>query len=185
VTSPNRGVLTRIDPQTNEIVAEIEIGGFPQGVATGFGSVWVASSDPPDGVEGAVSRVDPETNVVVLTIPLDNLPEYVATGEDGVWVTANDGTVRLIEPSTDQLIEPPARVADGGQTSIAVGGGFVWATAITGSELVGSVSQIDPDTSEVIGEPITAGVSPFGLAFGDDALWIANAGDGTVTIHTP
>ncbi len=185
VTSPNRGIVTRIDPATNEVVAEIEVAGFPEGVVSAFGSVWVASPDPPDGVNGVVSRIDPSTNAVVLAIPVDNLPEYLATGEGGVWVTSNDGTVKLIEPSSDQLLDPPARVADGGQTSIAVGGGYVWASAITGSDVVGSVWRIDPETNEVVGDPILVGASPVGLAFGDDALWVANAGDGTVTIYTP
>jgi streptogramin lyase len=185
VTSPNRGIVTRIDPKTNEVVTEIEVSGFPEGVVSDFGSVWVASPDPPDGVNGVVSRIDPETNEVVLAIPVDNLPEYLATGEGGVWVTSNDGTVKLIEPSSDQLLDPPARVADGGQTSLAVGGGFVWATAITGSDVIGSVSRIDPETSEVTGDPIVVGKNPLGLAFGEDALWVANAGDGTVTIYTP
>ncbi len=185
VTSPNRGIVTRIDPKTNEVVAEIEVPGFPEGVVSAFDSVWVASPDPPDGVNGVVSRIDPATNEVVLAIPVDNLPEYLAAGEGGVWVTSNDGTVKLIEPSSDQLLDPPARVADGGQTSIAVGGGAVWATAVTGSDVLGSVSRIDPETNEIVGDPVLVGKSPLGLSFGDDALWVTNAGDGTVTIYTP
>ncbi len=115
VTSPNRGIVTRLDPKTNEVVAEIEVPGFPEGIVSAFDSVWVASPDPPDGVNGVVSRIDPATNEVVLAIPVDNLPEYLAAGEGGVWVTSNDGTVKLIEPSSDQLLDPPARVADGGR----------------------------------------------------------------------
>ena len=185
VTSPNRGVVTRIDPATNEIAAEIDVGAFPQGIIAGFGAVWVASADPPEGVNGAVSRINPKTNEVVLSIPIGNLPEYVAVGEGGVWVTANDGTVKLIEPSTNQLVEPPARVADGGRTSIAVGGGAVWATTVEAPGIVGAVSQIDPNSSEVVGEPIPVGETPLGLAFGEDSLWVANYNDGTITQYLP
>ena len=185
ITSPNRGIVTRIDPATSEIVAEIDVGAFPQGIAVGFGAIWVASSDPPEGVDGSVSRIDPKSNEVLLSIPVDNLPEYVAVGEDGVWVTANDGTVKLIEPSTNQLIDPPARVADGGRTVVTVGGGFVWATAIIGPDVIGSVSQIDPETSEIVGDPVPVGENPLGMAFGFDSLWVANYSDGTVTSYTP
>lgn len=186
VTSPNRGVISRIDPATNEVVAEITVGAFPQGVAVGFGSVWVASSDPPNGVNGSVSRIDPRTNQVAFAIPLSNLPEYLAVGEGAVWASGNDGTVRLIEPSTNQVIDPPARIADGGRTSLAVGGGSVWATVIEqGSGSPGSVFRIDPDTSDVAGAPIPVGEAPLGLAYGAGALWVTNYDDGTVTAYTP
>jgi virginiamycin B lyase len=186
VTSPNRGLVTRIDPATNEIAAEIDVGAFPQGVAVGFGGVWVASSDPPSGANGSVSRIDPRTNQVVLAIPVPSLPEYLAVGEGGIWVSGDDGTVRLIEPATNELVDPPARVAESGRTSVAVGGGSVWATVLEqGSGAPGSVRQIDPDTSQVTGDPVPVGEAPLGLAFGLGALWTANYDDGTVTAYVP
>jgi virginiamycin B lyase len=185
VTSPNLGVVTRIDPLTNEIVEQIAVEAFPQGIDVGFGSVWVASGDPPEGTNGAVTRINPRTNEVVLSIPVDSQPEYLAVGASGVWVTANDGTVRLIEPSTNQVIDPAARVAEGGRTSVAVGGGSVWGTVILGSDFIGTVTRIDPETSEADGEPIPVGESPLGMAFGARSLWVTNYNDGTVTAYTP
>jgi streptogramin lyase len=185
VTSPNLGVVTRVDPDSGEIVAEIEVEGFPQGIDVGFGSVWVASSDPPDGINGAVSRINPRSNEVAISIPVGELPEYLEIGEGGVWVTADDGSVKLIEPSTNEVIDPPAQIAEGGRTSVAVGGGFVWATTILGPDVIGAVTQIDPNTSEPVGDPIPVGENPLGLAFGEGALWVANYSDGTVTAHMP
>ena len=96
MTSPNPGVVTRIDPLTNEIVEQIAVEAFPQGIDVGFCSVWVMSGDPPEGTNGAVTRINPRTNEVVLSIPVDSQPEYLAVGSKR-RETANDGTVRLIE----------------------------------------------------------------------------------------
>ena len=185
VTSPNLGLVTRIDPLTNEIVEQIAVESFPQGIDVGFGSVWVASGDLPEGTNGAVSRINSRTNEVVLSIPVDEQPEYLAVGASGVWVTANDGTIKLIEPSTNQVIDPPARVGEGGRTSVAVGGGSVWGTVILGSDPIGTVTRVDPETSEADGEPIPVGESPLGMAFGARSLWVTNYNDGTVTAYTP
>ena len=185
VTSPNLGLVTRIDPDTGDVVAEIEVGGFPQGIDVGFGSVWVASSDPPEGINGAVSRINPRSNELTISIPVGELPEYLKIGEGGVWVTADDGSVKLIEPATNQVIDPPAQISEGGRTSVTVGGGYVWATTILGPDVLGAVTQIDPNTSEPVGDPIPVGENPLGLAFGEDTLWVANYSDGTVTAYTP
>lgn len=185
VTSPNRGVVTRIDPATNEIVAEIPVDGFPQGIGTGQGAVWVASSDPPDGEDGFVSRIDRRTNEVAATIPVGNLPEMVAVGPSGVWVTANDGTIRRIDPRSNELAEPAIEVADGGRTAIALGDGSVWATTIAEPAGEALAVQVDASSGEIVGEPIPIGESPVGIAFGAGALWVTNYQRGTVTTYAP
>jgi len=185
VTSPNRGVVTRIDPVTNEDVAEIDVGGFPQGVTTGFGSVWVALSDPPDGGDGAVLRIDRRTNEVSTTIPVAHLPEYLATGATGIWVSANDGTVRRVDPRSNELVEPPVEIADTGRTTLAIGAGFVWATTMSVAGGEAFVRQVDATTEEPVGDPIPIGETPVGLAFGSGALWVTNYEAGTVTTYAP
>lgn len=52
-------VLLRIDPATNAIVEEIEVGRRPHTLAAGFGSVWVVNHG-----EASVARVDLDTNAV-------------------------------------------------------------------------------------------------------------------------
>jgi streptogramin lyase len=184
VTQPERGVVLRIDPLTNEIVAEIPLDGFPQGIAVGFGSVWVAAADPPEGAGGGVSRIDPRSNEVVRTILVPNLPEFVATGAGMVWVTSNNGTVAEIDPRTNQLISP-IRITDGGRTTIAVGGGFVWASEIVATGESAPVVSIDPENGQVEETVLEEVGSPLGMAFGGGALWITNYDDGTVTRFEP
>lgn len=185
VTSPTRGILSRVDPETNDVAAEISVGSFPQGVATGAGSVWVASSDPPAGANGSVSRIAPESNEVMATIPVASLPEYLVAAAGSVWVTGNDGTVRRIDPETNELTVPPVRVAAGGRTTLAVGGGWIWATTIQGAGSPGAVVRVDPKTRQVGDTTVTVGESPLGMAFAGGALWVANYNDGTVTRLRP
>jgi DNA-binding beta-propeller fold protein YncE len=185
VTSPTRGVVTRIDPATNELVAEITVGGFLQGVATGAGSVWVASSDPPEGDGGSVSRIDRGTNSVSATIPVDNLPEWLVAGPGGVWVSGNDGTIRRIDIRANALEEPGVQVADGGRTTLTLRNGRLWATAIAELGEVAQAVEVDPSSGEIVGSPIPVGQSPLGMAFGAGTLWVTNYELGMVTAYTP
>lgn len=184
VTQPDRGVVLRIDPATNEIAAEIPLDGFPQGVAVGFGSVWVAAADPPDGANGGVSRIDPRSNEVVRTILVPNLPEFLATGNGMVWATSNNGTVAEIDPRTNQLVSS-IRITEGGRTTIAVGGDTVWASEIVETGESAPIVAINPEDGQVRGPALEAVPSPLGMAFGAGALWITNYDDGTVTRFQP
>jgi streptogramin lyase len=54
VTSYDRGVVERIDPATNQVVFRAQLGGNPNGIAEGLGSIWVA-----DTGRGLMFRIDP------------------------------------------------------------------------------------------------------------------------------
>jgi streptogramin lyase len=185
VTNPDLGVVVRIDPLTNEPVAEIEIDLVPLGVSTGFGAVWVASPGSAEGVEGAVSRIDRRTNEVVDTIPVPGVPEFLEAGGRGVWVTTSDGAIRRIDPESDELLEPSIQIAEVGRTILTVGGGSVWAAPIGALGADADVSRIDPRTEELEGEPVPVGDSPLGMAFGAGGLWVTNYESGSVTVYAP
>lgn len=184
VTSPSRSVVTRIDPLTNETVTEIFVPG-PLGVATGFGAVWVVSPESADGSGGSVSRIDRRTNEVADEIAMPGLPEFVAAGARGVWVSSDDGTVRRIDPQTDELGEQALQVAAGGRTTLTVGGGSVWAAPIGALGGEADVARINPRSFEIESEPIPIGDSPLGMDFGAGSLWVTNYETGTVTIYSP
>lgn len=87
----NTGSLLRIDPATNEIIAEIPLGsqvtGYEDEFALGAGSVWVIGTrlegeDTEYG--GDLIRVDPATNTIAARIPVGGFHMVVATDE--VWV---------------------------------------------------------------------------------------------------
>ena len=87
----------RVDPQTNEVVATIDVGRQPRHVGLGFGSVWVTNfgSRP-------YSRIDPATNEVIANVRGEYGPEHIGFTGDAVWI-ANviDGSVSRIDPATN------------------------------------------------------------------------------------
>jgi YVTN family beta-propeller protein len=76
----------RVDPASGKVVAQIQVGNGPTGIAFGVGGAWVANS-----LDGTVSRIDPETNAVRGVIPVGNGPAAVAVDRRGVWVSNQFG----------------------------------------------------------------------------------------------
>jgi YVTN family beta-propeller protein len=116
--APSNAVL-RIDAHTGR-ARRIAVGGFPDGVATGFGSVWVVQRD-----DDAIRRIDPVTGRLQRVIPVGHVPTDVVVDPKSVWVTNHcDGTVSRIDPATNVVVKQiklgfhPQR--------LAVGGGFAW-----------------------------------------------------------
>ena len=82
--SGKRGSVSRIDPQTNAVVARIFVGHEPFAIAAGDGAVWVTNR-----TDFTVSRIDPRTNTVTATIPIGGRPEGLAVGANMVWVAVS------------------------------------------------------------------------------------------------
>jgi YVTN family beta-propeller protein len=88
VGSNTFSTVTRIDPDTRRVVAEIPVGtsrALPSGlysVAAGAGAVWAANS-----AELSVVRIDPRTNKVTARIGLPVSPRAIAIAGDTVWVS--------------------------------------------------------------------------------------------------
>jgi YVTN family beta-propeller protein len=131
--------VSRIDLDTNQVVANIPVGEFPIALTTGFGAVWVAEN-------GAVNRIDPLTNAVSLTIPIADSSGLngIAAGAGSVWASsAEQGLVYRIDPNTNQVIatipvEPSPQ-------QIAVTEDAVWVTSVIDP----FVTKIDPITNQV------------------------------------
>ena len=85
------GVVTRVDPRTDRIVARIRVARGPGAIAVADGAVWVTSFR---GLRPAfsVSRIDAGRNRVVATFHLHRLLAGVAVGAGYVWVV-NPGTL--------------------------------------------------------------------------------------------
>lgn len=101
VTSASTGVVSRLDPESGTVQAEIA--GAP-GIflAVGEGAVWVL-----DNEAGTVHRIDPTTNTLAATIPVDVKVHGgdIAVGHGSVWVRASDSLVARVDPGTDTVTE--------------------------------------------------------------------------------
>ena len=121
------GILSRIEPKTNVVIASITIpsGSFCPVFADGF--VWVTSTEP-----SVLAKIDPETNKTVAEISVGKNPRFATSGAGAVWtLNQGDGTVSRVDTKsreTGRRILPAGLNGHGGE--IAFGFGSVWVTMI-------------------------------------------------------
>lgn len=141
VPSGAEGKIARIDPETNEVIATVDVAPNTFFLAFGFDSLWAVSSD-----ERLIQRVDPATNSVTGTTELGKQPGFLAAGEGGVWVQEQgDGTVARIDPET---VKVTGRTKVGETLlygDIDTGGGIVWLRTTEDQTFV----AIDAETLEI------------------------------------
>jgi len=181
------GKLVRIDPQTNEPGASIDVGIAPSSVAADANAVWVANGPfagvaAPYPMTNSVMRVDPLTNKVVATIRVSE-PQDVALGFGAVWVTSGHGadhqsSLVRIDPVTNTVTADIALGNDEGNPAyVAIGGTSVWVSMQSGAEQT-TVYRIDPSTNKTLPPPIVIaaaqGSAP--IAYGEGATWVARPG---------
>jgi YVTN family beta-propeller protein len=117
VANHDAHTVTRIDPATHHVIANITVSSEPHRIAYGEGTLWVANWH-----EDSVTRIDPQTNQVVgEPIPIGHPAGNIAVGFGSVWVTSDyrgpvdgapeDVVLVRIDPQTNQAVE-----------SIALGG---------------------------------------------------------------
>ena len=204
-TSAGHGTVSRIDPETGEVAAEIDVGRGAVDIATDerTGDVWVAGLYLPEDYSGdfsqedseynKLSRVDPATNRVVAEIPIAaNSPEggaqSVAVGEGAVWTQSVDGGLFKVDPATNEV----TTTVDLGDYSshLAAYGGAIWATVQDSSAT--RLQRADPRTGRVVASEHVGSVSKVGygrLVAGGGYLWFVSSagetGKGTLTRVEP
>jgi DNA-binding SARP family transcriptional activator/DNA-binding beta-propeller fold protein YncE len=167
--------VVAVDPETNRVVADRRIGGWPMPVIRGDGYVWAANTG-----DDTVSRIDPVRRLVLdtfyATTPLD-----LAWRDQVIWIANGNsydgpdppggGTVERYDVGRIELtqtrIAPPA---DDVFVHVAAGRDGVWA----GAQSVAKVFRLDPRTGRVAAElPFTMQVSGMTVGFG--SLWVSDA----------
>ena len=140
--------LSRVDPETNHVVAEIPIEagsrkGGAQSVSVGEGAVWTQS------VDGKLYKVDPATNEIVARVFLGGWSSHLAVYGGAVWATVqvSSGT-RLVrvDPRTEQVVAtadlgPPEK---GSYGPLVAGGGRVWFVSAAGNTGKGELAWVAP-----------------------------------------
>jgi len=165
--------VLRIDPETGDVVATIELPDNPYTLAAGEGAVWVANH-----ADGDVLRIDPATNRVTNTIEATTLGHLeIAAGEGSVWVASPGAySVWRLDPRANEIVArvdvdaPPGPAFFPGVADIAVGQGSVW-VAYGG----GVVARLDAETNAVVAM-IDVGGRPFALAVSEDGVWVTRDG---------
>jgi len=187
VTSRIAGTVTRIDPRTLRADTPIQVGAGPADVIVAEGAVWVANA-----AAGTVSRIDPDSGTASEPIDIGGSGVLaLAGGDEGIWVARTVGAVAdgvevvRLDAETGEPVGQSVSVVGAVPLDRAVGLGSVWVTDVGGVRppdppRPGSVTRIDPRTSEVNGRPLRVGKRPSGIAVGS-SVWVANAGDQSLT----
>lgn len=164
------GTLSRVDPVSGRIIANVPVKPKSHAATVAFGAVWVTSTGA-----GSVSRVDPATNTVVAEIPVHAGPRFLAGGEGSVWVLSqSDGTLARIDPETNRVIASIDVGVPGEGGDLSIGEHYVWVAA----ERV-PLSQIDPATNRVLRQ-FAGGRHDDTMRVGFGAAWIVDENHGQI-----
>jgi YVTN family beta-propeller protein len=167
-----------IDPDSNEVVADVPVGNAPTSIAVGEGAVWVLNSN-----DSTVSRIDPET-FEARSIGTGATPSDLAVGGGAVWlVTHCPGTtvlrIELPSNTVERVLKLPPDCVESHlhQGFIAYYDDALW----VGNTESSIVYRIDPE-QEVVTAPIPRSQTyadnypGAGIAGGEGAVWV-NGGD--------
>ncbi len=152
--SDDAGMIARIDPATNTVIASVKVDPGTTYLAYGEGALWAVSSKAQ-----TVQKIDPATNRVVGKARLGKQPAFLAAGEGGVWVQEQgDGTLARVDPRTVEVTGRTKVGADWMYGDIDTGGGKVWLRTTADQVMV----VVDPKSMAVLGR--------FGKPAGSGAL---------------
>ena len=159
-----KGLLARIDPETNRMVAEIQVPAGSSVVVLGEDkAVWVVSTQ-----ESKVVRVDPNTNLITDRVTVGPNPRFTAVGGGAIWtLNQGDGSVSRVDVKSRKLVTNIEVGVPGGGGEIAYGEGFVWVTVFDIP-----LSQIDPDNNKVVKQWVGAGGDS--VRVGHGSVWLSN-----------
>jgi len=169
LASDAKGVLSRIDPDTNSVTASIAIPSGSYCPVFADGSVWVTSSE-----HNVVARIDPAANQVTAQIPVGNKPRFATAGAGAVWtLNQGDGTVSRVNTRTGEVVATISAGLPGAGGEIAFGFGSVWIT------LAGiPVTRIDSAGNKVIRQWHGAGGDSIRAGLG--SIWLTSLKAGLV-----
>lgn len=159
--------VRRLDPETLEVIAVIELGGEPDvfppdsdGVAVSADGMWGQLA-----YQHAIVLIDPDTNSVVRRIEVDATPYRVLEAGDKLWISdfENSEVLRLdLQTGAEEI-----RRTVPGATEMRIGAEGLWV-----AEHDGYVTRLDPATGEQLAR-VWVGGRP-GVNLGLGSVWAAS-----------
>jgi YVTN family beta-propeller protein len=163
------GVLLRISPGKNAVVARIRVPAGSYAAAFGDGSVWVTSTG-----QDLLTRVDAATNKVVSETKVGKAPRFLTVGAGSVWTLNQvDGTVSRVSMKSGRLTATIRAGLAGHGGEIAYGAGAVWAT-LEGFPM----TRIDAGTNRVMAQWVGKGGDSIRVGLG--SVWLTDYDGGVV-----
>jgi DNA-binding beta-propeller fold protein YncE len=160
--------------------AVIDVARGPVALDAATDRVWVVAREG-DVVQG----IDPQTNERDGGRLEVESPRSIAVGFGSVWVVDRDRLLRFgpgegDEPSDGDPVDITG-FEDPSDVAVDTEHGYVW---VTDRGPQGRVVRVDPETNEITGDAVV-GPEPRAVAVGEGGVWVANAGDGTVSHVDP
>jgi ABC-type transport system substrate-binding protein/DNA-binding SARP family transcriptional activator/streptogramin lyase len=122
VTSESTGQLLLVNPASNQVTQQKELGGSPTGIAVGRRSVWVANA-----AERSVTRFDPGSGTST-SVNVGDAPLGVAYGAGAAWAAVSlGGGVARIDPRSDSVHLIRVGAAP---SAVAISGRRLWTTVL-------------------------------------------------------
>ena len=163
--------LARIDPDQNQVVAEIRLPAGCRGVAFGETALWLVCPE-----ENKVYRIDPATNLLSKQIEVSGSPQALTFGEGSVWeLCRKDGKVDRIDPKTNKVIKTIDLGLPGLDGTIAFGEGSLW-VSMPGFPI--TRIQTAQEKEKVVQQFYGAGGGA--VVTSNGALWLSNVKEGTL-----
>jgi molecular chaperone DnaK len=167
------GLVARVNTETRAVDLSLPFEGDPLAALEAEGSIWVTRR-----AIDVVTRIDPVDGTELATVEARGKPIDLASGAGSIWVVGSEGDVTRIDPSDNSsetvLSDIPAL------TAVVATDDRVWVSY--GQNQVG---LIDPETNEFTPDWAIVGSDPDEMALGEEALWVANRGEGTVSKLDP
>jgi YVTN family beta-propeller protein len=168
-----------IDPATNQIVDQVQVGIRPGPVAVGHGTVWVGNVD-----DRTLTKIDAKRRTSSGTFPLANrTPTGIAVGAGSVWVAHGAlGKLAQVDPQFGQIaktLDIAGEALGTASGAVTVGEGSVWAVFADST-----VARVDPAAVTLAGRTF-AGAAPAGVVVQSGYVWVVNTESATVQRYQP
>jgi hypothetical protein len=163
-------LVVKIDPATNQVVAQIELPGTAIVGSTGHPRIAVGAEAVWMQYGNQLTKIDPASGAVVGQAQVDTWGSGGVVADDaGVWVVGSGGGVAAIDPGTME-VRPLASLPSGFIQSSTVDGDSIWLTEAhgdAGRDPVIELIRVDTTTGGVT----FTGIATTNVAAGDGQLW--------------
>jgi streptogramin lyase len=170
----DKTTLTRIDPDTNQVVAELRLPAGCNTIHFSGGFLWATCPS-----EDLVLRIDPVRVVVDRRIKVPGGPWAIAFGGGDIWVLCRKaGNLDRVDPKTGEVTKTIDLAIPDSTGSIAVAQGSVWVSSpgfpVTRVEL-----QTDKVAQQFFGD------GGGGIQIGFNSIWLLNTRQKTISRIDP
>ena len=168
------GGLSLIDPETNRVSGNANLGPAATRVMRTSTSVWVTNY-----ADSQLIRYVPATGAVAARFPFPGPDGIVKDGDTIVVASFDRELVARVDPNTGAVVQ---QVDVGGQPTAVISDEELglWVAVFDTGELV----EIDRSSFEVL-RRIVVGQGPVGITAGPSMLWVANHEEGTIAKVDP